>query len=34
MNLKGFYNFASKAKVAFNFNPIKIRKKDLKDIIN
>lgn len=31
---KGFYNFASKAKVAFNFNPIKIRKKDLKDIIN
>ena len=30
----GFYNFASKAKVAFNFNPIKIRKKDLKDIIN
>ena len=31
---EGFYNFASKAKVAFNFNPIKIRKKDLKNIIN
>ncbi len=31
---KGFYNFASKAKAAFNFNPIKIRKKDLKILIN
>ena len=31
---KSFYDFASKAKVAFNFNPIKIKKKDLKEIIN
>ena len=31
--LKGFYNFALKAKAAFDFNPIKINKKNLKDII-